>query len=303
MPSIDRILAAYEQGLAKLADDLIAQNNPAAEDRAHLMLLARMLQALVGTYKAHQLDQAATLAASGALVAGVGASSRRVLNVSLRRLVDDNLMTPWYARFLNSSLQIKRTIIISGGPDTGKSTLLNALIDLLSRDHRIVAIDDADEDLPVLRDRSFTVHLKAKRGTPARAAVFRRAAEMKPTWVVVGEVVRRDGPGFLDALTAGVTGGLATVQSMDPETTLNDWLAMHKPAAEQIRSLNPLVVHLTREAGGAPRVARVIEATTDRGNLVVTPREQVDTEQVGVVGGQRSELARAERESELARRS
>ena len=110
-----------------------------------------------------------------------------MLNVSLRRLVDDNLMTPWYARFLNSSLQTQAHHHHQRRPDVGKSTLLNALIDLLPRDHRIVAIDEADEGLPVLRDRSFTVQLKAKRGTPARAAVFRKAADMKPTWVVVGE--------------------------------------------------------------------------------------------------------------------
>ena len=303
MPPIDRILAAYEQGLTRLADDLIAQNNPPEEDRAHLILLSRLLQAVVGTYKSHQLDQAATLQVAGSVLAGAGVQeNRRVLNVSLRRLVDDNLMTPWYARFLNSSLQLKRTILISGGPAVGKSTLLNALIDLLPRDHRIVAIDEADESLPVLRDRSFTVQLKAKRGTPARAAVFRRAAEMRPTWVVVGEVARRDGPAFLDALNVGVTGGLTTVQSQDPEATLNDWLALNKASADQLQKLNPLVVHLGRDQDGRPRVERVIEITTDRGNLMVTPREQVDTEQVGVQGGQRSNLARTEQESELARR-
>ncbi len=142
MPPIDRILAAYEQGLTRLADDLIAQNNPPEEDRAHLMLLSRLLQAVVGTYKSHQLDQAATLQVAGSVLAAAGAQERRVLNVSLRRLVDDNLMTPWYARFLNSSLQLKRTILITGGTGVGKSTLLNALIDLLPRDHRIVAIDE-----------------------------------------------------------------------------------------------------------------------------------------------------------------
>jgi len=307
MPHLDRILAVYEHGLTRLADDLIAQNNPPEEDRAHIMLLARILQAVVGTYKSAQLDRAATLAVAGSVLAGAGASaqqqSRRILNVSLRRLVDDNLMTPWYARFLNSSLQLKRTIIISGGPNVGKSTLLNALIDLLPRDHRIVSIDEADEGLPVLHDRSFTVQLKAKRGTPARAAVFRKAADMRPTWIVTGEVVRRDGPGFLDALTGGVTGGLTTVQTLDPEATLNEWLAMNKPTADQLQMLNPLVVHLGRDQDGRPRVERVIEVTTDRGNLVVTPREQVDSEQVGVQGGQRSNLAKSEQEAELAQRS
>jgi hypothetical protein len=302
VPAFDRILAAYEQGLKKLADDLVAQNNPPEEERANLMMLTRMLQAVVTTYQSHQLDRAAALLATRPTTTGaVSPQGSGILNVSLRRLVDDALMTPWYARFLNSTLGLKRTIIISGGPKAGKSTLLNALIDLLPRDHRIVAIDDSEEDLPTLHDRSFTVQLKAKRGTPARSAVFRKAADMKPTWVVTGELARRDGPGFLDALTVGVTGGLTTVQAPDPETILNEWLALSKGAAEQVKRLNPLVVHLERENGGAPRVGRVIEVTTDRGNLVVTPREQVDTEQVGVQGGERSDLARSERDSGVSR--
>ena len=297
MPSIDRILSAYERGIKKLAEDLANDNKSSPEDRAHLMLVARMLQAVVGAYSAHQLDQATIDAVNTGGLLGSGPASQRVLNVSLRRLVDDHLMTPWYARFLNSNLQLKRTIIISGEDNVGKSTLLNALIDLLPKDHRIVAIDDTDEGLPILQERSFTVQLKAKRGTPARNASFRKAADMKPTWVVAGELARRDGPGFLDSLNAGVTGGLTTVEAPDPENILNEWLALSKSTAEQMKALNPLVVHLVREDGGQPRVERVIEVTTDRGNLVVTPREQVDAEQVGVVGGERSTLALSEQEA------
>lgn len=299
MVAFNRILAAYQQGLKKLADDLVAESNPPEHERAQILLISRILQAVVKTYEDHQLDQA-VLQEGLRSVMSVAGGERRVLNVSLRRLVDDALMTPWYARFLNSSLGIKRTIIISGAPNTGKSTLLNALIDLLPKDHRIVAVDDSDESLPVLHDRSFTVQLKAKRGTPARAAVFHKAAEMKPTWVVAGELVRRDGPGFLEALTDSQSGGLTTVQSTDPETTLNDWLAMSKPVADQLRSLNPLVVHLVRDDDGRPRVERVIEVTTDKGCLLVTRREQVESEQVGIQGGQRSELAQAEARRELA---
>jgi len=302
LASFDRILASYEQGLKKLADDLIAQNNPSDEERANLTMLTRMLQAVVTTYQTHQLDRAAALQATKPISAGAAIpKGSGILNVSLRRLVDDNLMTPWYARFLNSSLGLKRTIFISGGPKSGKSTLLNALIDLLPRDHRIVAIDDADEGLPILKMRSFTVQLKAKHGTPARVSTFKKAADMRPTWMVAGEIARRDAPPFLDALTVSSTGGLTTIQSADPETTLNEWLAMSKSAAEHLRKLNPLVVHLELDEEERPRVVRVIEVTTDRGNLVVTPREQVDTEQVGVQGGERSSLAKAEQQAALTR--
>ena len=272
MPGFDRILAAYEHGLKKLADELVAELDPPEEDRTDLMLVAQILQAVVHSYDSYKLNRTPALEASTSVMyAAAAQQERRVLNVPLRSLVDNNTMTPWHARFLSGSLGLKRSIIISGGPNVGKSTLLNALIDLLPCDQRIVVVDDAEEELPALRGRSFTVQIKAKRGTPARATVFRKAADMKPNWVVAGELVRRDGPGFLGALAEGAS-GLATVQTPDPEATLTDWLAMSKTAAEHLKKVNPLVIHMDRDQGGHPRIDRVIEVSMDEEALVLTPR-------------------------------
>jgi len=275
VPAFDRILAAYEHGLKKLADELIAEIDPSDDERSHLLLVAQIVQAVVHSYDAYQLDRAPALEASTSVMyAAASQQERRVLNVPLRSLVDNNTMTPWHARFLNGSLGLKRSMIVSGEENVGKSTLVNALIDLLPRDQRIVVIDETEDELPALRGRSFTVQIKAKRGTAARANVFHKASDMQPNWIVVGELARRDGPGFLESLALGSC-GLATVQTPDPEATLSDWLAMSRDAADHLVKVNPLVVHMDRDQGGRPRVERIIEVTVEDGTLVLTPRRPV----------------------------
>lgn len=272
MAKVDRILAAYEHGLRRLADDLVAELDPSEEDKADLMLVVQLLGAVVRTYDAFQLNRSPALEASKSVMYAAAAQpERRVLNVPLRSLVEHNTLTAWQARFLNGSIGLKRTIIVSGEANVGKSTLLNALVELIPRDQRVVVVDDADEELPAVRGRSFTVQLKAKRGTVARANTFRKAADMKPNWIVTGELARRDGPAFLEALAAG-SSGLATIQTPDPEVTLTDWLAANRATPDQLNSANPIVVHMERDQGGRPRIDKVVEAKMVGELLVLTPR-------------------------------
>jgi Flp pilus assembly CpaF family ATPase len=84
-----------------------------------------MAQALVKAYDSHQLKHILALEASrSATRTAPDREERPVLNLSLRSLVDNNLMTPWHARFLSGSLALKRTVIVSGEENVGKSTLL-----------------------------------------------------------------------------------------------------------------------------------------------------------------------------------
>ncbi len=270
MPGFERILAAYEHGMQKLADELVAELDPSDEERGHLLLASQLAQAVVRAYDSFRLDRGPGLdAARSVMYAAANQPERRVLNVPLRTLVDNNTLTGIEARLLSGSLNMRRTVIVSGGRNVGKSTLLNALIEMLPRDHRLVSVNDIDDELPALQDRSFAVQLTAKRGTPARANVFRKAADMKPTWIIAAELLRREGPAFFDIISPGMA-GLATVEAPDPQLIIADWLSMSREVGAQLTAVKPLFAHMERDQGGRPRVQRLVEVTVDGTKPVLT---------------------------------
>jgi hypothetical protein len=265
MADFERIMTAYERGLRQLSDIVLADLDPNAEDRDRVLLLDQLLAAILRSYGAYHLSRVPQLDASTSVMYASaahqigGREAAQLLNVPLRSLVDSNTVSAWQARYLNSSLGMKRSLIVTGTKQTGKSTLLNSLVQLLPVDQRLVAIED-QEQLPALRGRSFTVHLTAKPGTPAGANALEKAAGMRPTWIVLGELQRSEALPFIRALAGGIS-GLATIVAPDPEVVLIDWLSTQPELAEYLRLVAPLVAHVDRNNVGQPRLARLCEVT------------------------------------------
>ena len=262
MGEFERIVRAYESGLRQLADDVVAGLDLPPDERDHVALLTHLLQSLVRAYGAHHLARAQALDTSTSVMyAAAEAPAGKVLNVPLRSLVEYNTVTPWQARFLNGSLGTRKTILVTGPAGAGKSTLLQALVQLIPVDQRMVAIEEKPE-LPALTKRSFTVHLAARPGTPAFATALRKAAGMKPTWLLAGQLDPGDGPTFLKALEGGLS-GLTTLETPDPEVTLTDWITTDQALGALLARIAPLIVHMGRDQGGRPRILTMFEALAD----------------------------------------
>ncbi len=234
------------------------------------MLASQLAQAVVRTYDAFQLDRGPALdATKSVMYASANQPDRRVLNVPLRTLVDNNTLTGVEARLLSSLLNLKRTIIVSGAPERRQvHTAERAHRPSLPRDHRLVVRRPTSTTscrrCETVRSRS---QLTAKRG---HARSRQRLPQGRGHEADLAHRRRTAAPrraGLLRSAAVPGTSGLATVESPDPELTIADWLSMSREIGEQLTTVKPLFVHMERDQGGSPRVqstGRSRSSTGDR---------------------------------------
>ena len=65
--------------------------------------------------------------------------------MSMERLIGQGALTGEAAAFLERLVRAKYNIFISGGTGTGKTTMLNALMDYVPKDERVITIEDSAE--------------------------------------------------------------------------------------------------------------------------------------------------------------
>ena len=193
-----------------------------------------------------------------------------------RGLTPDDLVAngSWTAALhalLRDAVAARRSILVSGGTGSGKTTTLNALSAFLPPDERIVTIEDAAE---LRLQQPHVVRLEARpvslegRGEVTIRRLVRNALRMRPDRIVVGEVRGAEALDMLGAMSTGHDGSLSTVHAGSPAEALRrlETLALmagvglpHAAVREQVATAVDLVVHQQRAPGGARRVVAVAE--------------------------------------------
>jgi pilus assembly protein CpaF len=172
---------------------------------------------------------------------------------------------------LVAAVRDRRSILVSGGTSSGKTTTLNALAFAIGSDERIVTIEDAAElRLPQANVVSLETRGPSVEGTGAVdvRTLLRAALRMRPDRIVVGEVRGGEALDMLQAMNTGHRGSLTTAHANGPYEallrleTMALMAGVELPLAairEQIRRGIEIVVQQQRMPDGRRRVTHVVE--------------------------------------------
>ncbi|MHB1676412.1 MAG: P-type DNA transfer ATPase VirB11 [Sulfuriferula sp.] len=121
--------------------------------------------------------------------------------------------------FFTWAITHRQNILISGGTSSGKTTLTNALLEVMPKHHRVITIEDTAElKLSVPNRVSFEANKELE--VDIRALV-RVCLRFRPDRIVVGEIRGAEAYDLVDSLNTGHSGGITTIHADSAESALD----------------------------------------------------------------------------------
>jgi pilus assembly protein CpaF len=188
---------------------------------------------------------------------------------TLDELVGVGSITEQAARFLEASVVAGLNVLVAGGTQAGKTTMLNALCGAIPARERVVTVEEVFElslrapDVVAMQTRQ--ANLEGTGEIPLRRLV-KEALRMRPSRLIVGEVRQEECLDLLIALNSGLP-GMCTLHANSAREALVKMCTLPLLAGENVSAsfVVPtvaasvdLVVHLGLDASGARRVREIV---------------------------------------------
>jgi type IV secretion system protein VirB11 len=173
--------------------------------------------------------------------------------------------------FLREAVKERKTILISGGTSTGKTTFLNALMREVPVEERMIVVEDTAE---VQLHGPNDLGLIAVKGELGEALIntddlLQAALRLRPDRILLGELRGKEAVSFLRAVNTGHPGSFSTIHANSTSGALEQLALMvmqsglglsRTETIDYARSVVDVVVQLGRE--GAQRKIVAIEQLT-----------------------------------------
>lgn len=189
---------------------------------------------------------------------------RAVFVFTLDQYVENGIMTPEQCETLKKAVRDHRNILVIGGTGSGKTTLVNAIIqEMVVTDptERVFIIEDTGE-IQCTAENSVQYHTTVD---VTMTALLKTTLRMRPDRILVGEVRGEEALDLLDAWNTGHEGGAATLHANNAPAgliRLKSLITRNKSAPTEIEPLIAdavhVVVHISRTEGGSRKVQEIL---------------------------------------------
>jgi pilus assembly protein CpaF len=188
---------------------------------------------------------------------------------SLDELVGLGTLPPQAARFLEASVMAGLNIIVAGGTQAGKTTMLNCLAAAIPARERVVTAEEVFELQVPLPD---VVSMQTRQpnleglGEVRLRRLIKEALRMRPDRVIVGEVRQEESLDLLIALNSGLP-GMCTLHANSAREAVTKLCTLPLLAGENVShsfvvptvaGCVDLVVHIARDGQGQRRVREIV---------------------------------------------
>jgi pilus assembly protein CpaF len=188
---------------------------------------------------------------------------------SLDELVGLGTLSPQAARFLEAAVAAGLNIIVAGGTQAGKTTMLNCLAAAIPARERVVTCEEVFELQVPLPDavamQTRQANLEGSGRVPLRRLVV-EALRMRPERIIVGEVRQEECLDLLVALNSGLP-GMCTLHANSAREAVVKLCTLPLLAGENVThsfvvptvaASVDIVVHLARDANGRREVREIL---------------------------------------------
>jgi Flp pilus assembly CpaF family ATPase len=248
-----------EVWISRAGSEFAERGDPVAQSDAELIELVQTLGSYTGLSSRPfdaanpqldlQLPDGSRLSALMAVTARPSVSIRRhrLQKVTLADLVGLETMTEQVAAFLRAVTKARYNVVIAGGTNGGKTTLLRAVAAEIDPRERLITIEKAFE-LGLRDDVERHPNTVAVESRPANsegvgevtmAQLVKRTLRQNPDRVIVGEVLGDEIVPMLNAMSQGNDGSLSTIHA----DSARESFARISSYAQQAHGLPRHVVH------------------------------------------------------------